>query len=153
MSKMCFKLESFVNFPGARNALNHCAGTESHIWIGIKLDQSVTSQGISPLYRLRTTESHVKGTIITANTLNSHEWISSFLASQDALEVIVWVSESHCWTELTDVTLVSEDTYWGLYWETLIFNDTYGGDVREIVVLIMEVDKVVDEVTDMEIDK
>ena len=59
----------------------------------------------------------------------------------------------HCWTDLTDVTLVSEDTYWGLYWETLIFNDTYGGDVREIVVLIMEVDKVVDEVTDMEIDK
>ena len=34
-----------------------------------------------------------------------------------------------------------------------IINDTYGGDVREIVVLIMEVDKVVDEVTDMEIDK
>ena len=59
----------------------------------------------------------------------------------------------HCWTELTDVTLVSEDTYWRLYWETLIINDTYGGDVREIVVLIMEVDKVVDEVTDMEIDK
>ena len=79
------------------------------------------------------------------------------LASQDALEVIVWmsqsVSQSHCWTELTDVTLVSEDTYWRLYWETLIINDTYGGDVREIVVLIMEVDKVVDEVTDMEIDK
>ena len=77
-----------------------------------------------------------------------------FLASQDALEVIVWVSE---WvsqsvtlrTELTDVTLVSEDTYWRLYWMTLIINDTYGGDVREIVVLIMEVD----EVTDMEIDK
>ena len=38
--------------------------------------------------------------------------------------------------------------------EWLIINDdTYGGDVREIVVLIMEVDKVVDEVTDMEIDK
>ena len=36
--------------------------------------------------------------------------------------------------------------------ETLVINDTYGGDVREIVVLIMEVDKVVDEVTDMEID-
>ena len=36
--------------------------------------------------------------------------------------------------------------------ETLVIN-TYGGDVREIVVLIMEVDKVVDEVTDMEIDK
>ena len=29
----------------------------------------------------------------------------------------------------------------------------YGGDVTEIVVLIMEVDMVVDEVTDMEIDK
>ena len=52
------------------------------------------------------------------------------------------------------MTLVSEDTYWRLYWEALIINDTYyGGDVREIVVLIMEVDKVVDEVTDMEIDK
>ena len=46
----------------------------------------------------------------------------SFLASQDALEVIVWVSQ---WvsewvtlrTELTDVTLVSEDTYWRLYWQ------------------------------------
>ena len=77
-----------------------------------------------------------------------------FLASQDALEVIVSLSE---WvtlrTELTDVTLVREDTYWRLYWETLIINDTYGGDVRVIVVLIMEVDKVVDEVTDMEIDK
>ena len=36
--------------------------------------------------------------------------------------------------------------------ETLVINDTYGGDVREIAVLIMEVDKVVDEVTDMEID-
>ena len=51
------------------------------------------------------------------------------------------------------MTLESEDTYWRLNWETLIINDTYGGDVREIVVLIMEVDKVVDEVTDMEIDK
>ena len=37
--------------------------------------------------------------------------------------------------------------------ETLVINVTYGGDVREIAVLIMEVDKVVDEVTDMEIDK
>ena len=37
--------------------------------------------------------------------------------------------------------------------ETLVINDTHGGDVREIVVLIMEVDKVVDEMTDMEIDK
>ena len=37
--------------------------------------------------------------------------------------------------------------------KTLAIDDTYGGDVREIVVLIMEVDKVVNEVTDMEIDK
>ena len=37
--------------------------------------------------------------------------------------------------------------------KTLVINDTNGGDVREIAVLIMEVDKVVDEVTDMEIDK
>ena len=37
--------------------------------------------------------------------------------------------------------------------ETLAINDTYEDVVREIVVLIMEVDKVVDEVTDMEIDK
>ena len=37
--------------------------------------------------------------------------------------------------------------------ETMVINDTYGGDVREIVVLIMEVDKLADEVTDMEIDK
>ena len=36
--------------------------------------------------------------------------------------------------------------------ETLTINDTYGGDVREFVVLIMEVDKVADEVTNMEID-
>ena len=37
--------------------------------------------------------------------------------------------------------------------ETLVFNDTHGGDVREIMLLIMEVDEVVNEVTDMEIDK
>ena len=37
--------------------------------------------------------------------------------------------------------------------KTLVINDTYGGDVREIVVLVMEVDKVANEVTDMEIDK
>ena len=36
---------------------------------------------------------------------------------------------------------------------TVAIGDTYGGDVREIVVLIMEVDKVVDEMTNMEIDK
>ena len=35
----------------------------------------------------------------------------------------------------------------------LTINDTYGYDVREFVVLVMEVDKVADEVTDMEIDK
>ena len=35
----------------------------------------------------------------------------------------------------------------------LAINDTYGDDVREIVVLVMEVDKVADEVTNMEIDK
>ena len=37
--------------------------------------------------------------------------------------------------------------------ETLEIDDTYGDDVREIVVLVMEVDKVADEVTDMEDDK
>ena len=37
--------------------------------------------------------------------------------------------------------------------ETRAINDTYEDDVREIVVLFMEVDKVADEVTDMEIDK
>ena len=36
---------------------------------------------------------------------------------------------------------------------TLAINYTYGEDVREIVVLVMEVDKVADEVTDMELDK
>ena len=37
--------------------------------------------------------------------------------------------------------------------KTLVINDTYGCGVRGIVVLIMEVDKVADEVTDIEIDK
>ena len=37
--------------------------------------------------------------------------------------------------------------------ETLAIDDTYGDDVREIVVLVMEVDKVANEVTDMEVDK
>ena len=37
--------------------------------------------------------------------------------------------------------------------ETLAINDTYEDDIREIVVLGMEVDKVADEVTDVEIDK
>ena len=37
--------------------------------------------------------------------------------------------------------------------DTLVINYTYGDDVWEIVVLVMEVDKVADEVTEMEIDK
>ena len=37
--------------------------------------------------------------------------------------------------------------------ETLVIDDTYGDDVREILVLIMEVNKVIDEMTNMEIDK
>ena len=37
--------------------------------------------------------------------------------------------------------------------ETLTINGTYGGDVREFVVLVMEVDKVADEVTNMEVYK
>ena len=37
--------------------------------------------------------------------------------------------------------------------DTLAINDIYGDEVREIVVLVMEVDKVADEVTDVEIDK
>ena len=36
---------------------------------------------------------------------------------------------------------------------TLAIGYTYGDNVREIVVLVMEVDKVADEVTDVEIDK
>ena len=35
---------------------------------------------------------------------------------------------------------------------TLAIGDTYVDDVREIVVLVMEVDKVADEVTDMNVD-
>ena len=55
---------------------------------------------------------------------SSWSWSWSFLASQDALEVIgslsEWVSELLTLrTELTDVTLVSEDTYWRLYqWDS-----------------------------------
>ena len=36
---------------------------------------------------------------------------------------------------------------------TDVIGDTYGDDVKEIVVLVMEVDKVANEVTEMEIDK
>ena len=65
-----------------------------------------------------------------------------------------WVSE---WvtlrTDLTDVTLVSED----FTDKTLVINDTYKYTnvcgVREIVVLVMKVNKVADEVTAIEIDK
>ena len=61
-------------------------------------------------------------------------------------------------TDLTDVTLVSV-THWvkipteDYTDKTLAIDDTYEDDVREIVVLVMEVDKVVDEVTDVEIDQ
>ena len=37
--------------------------------------------------------------------------------------------------------------------EILAIDDTCGDDVREIVELVMEVDKVANEVTDMEIDE
>ena len=37
--------------------------------------------------------------------------------------------------------------------KSLVINDNYGSCAREIVVLIMEVDKVADEVTEMEVDK
>ena len=37
--------------------------------------------------------------------------------------------------------------------KTLVIDDTYGSGVWETVVLIMEVDKVANEVTDMNIDK
>ena len=37
--------------------------------------------------------------------------------------------------------------------KTLVINDTYGSCAREIVMLIMEVDKVAGEVADMEVDK
>ena len=37
--------------------------------------------------------------------------------------------------------------------KTLVINDSYGCGLRDIVVLIMEVNKVADEVTDMEVDK
>ena len=37
--------------------------------------------------------------------------------------------------------------------KTLVIYDTYGSGAWEIVVLIMEVDKVADEVTNMNIDK
>ena len=91
---------------------------------------------------------------LIVTSITETAWSTERPSFLDALEVIVWVSQSVTLrTELTDVTLASEDTYRRLYWETLIINDTYRGDVREIVVLIMEVDKVVDEVTDMEIDK
>ena len=54
-----------------------------------------------------------------------------FLASQDALEVIVWVNPSLTLrTELTDLTLVSEDTPEEFTDATLAIYDTYGDDVR-----------------------
>ena len=48
-------------------------------------------------------------------------------------------------TELTDVTLVSEDTYWGLYWCN--FGDWwYHNKEMKIGVIDMEDDKVADRV-------
>ena len=57
--------------------------------------------------------------------------------------------------DFTDETLAIDDLVVKFLTNTsgLVINDTYGSCAREIVVLIMEVDKVVDEVTDMEIDK
>ena len=82
-----------------------------------------------------------------------------FLSSQDALKVMLvsqWVSESVSHTVEPSwlmwpwwVKIPTED----FPDKTLVINDTYRGDVREIVVLIMALDKVVNEVTDMEIDK
>ena len=79
-----------------------------------------------------------------------------FLASPDAIEVM-FVTYS-----LTESALALTLLMWP-WWvkiptedftdETLVSEDTYGDDVREIVVLVMEVDKVADEVTDVEIDK
>ena len=67
-----------------------------------------------------------------------------FLASWDAIEAM-WVRDrvSHC-TNFTDATLVIEDNYWGLYW-------CDSGDWWYL--LVMEVDKVVDEVAKVEVDK
>ena len=42
--------------------------------------------------------------------------VRGFLASQDALEVMLVSELLTLRTKLTDVTLVSEDTDWGLYW-------------------------------------
>ena len=61
-----------------------------------------------------------------------------------------WVGES---IDSTDVTLLVKIPSEDFTDETLAINDTYEDDVREIVVLVMEVDKVADEVTDVEIDK
>ena len=55
---------------------------------------------------------------------NLRFWLDDlhFLASEDALEVMYvseWVSQSvneGTDTDFTDVTLVSDDTYWRLYW-------------------------------------
>ena len=62
--------------------------------------------------------------------------------------------------DFTNETLAIDDTHggWQGGWHgienvTVAIGDTYGDDVREIVVLVMEVDKVADEVIDMEIDK
>ena len=52
--------------------------------------------------------------IVSPSFLFIYFW---FLASQDALEVMFLSELLTLRTKLTDVTLVSEDTYWGLYWQ------------------------------------
>ena len=59
--------------------------------------------------------------ILTAGKTKSNSWWEESsllcLASQDALEVMESVSHSvYVSTDLTDVTLVSDDTYWRLDW-------------------------------------
>ena len=57
----------------------------------------------------------------------THTWYLSFLASPDALEVIVvtdWLTDLFSVsTDLTDVTLVSDDTYWS--WQKLSTDGIY----------------------------
>ena len=73
----------------------------------------------------------------------------NFLALEVIMSVSEWIYE-RSWLMWPWWVKISTEDFTD---KTLVINDTYGGDVREIAVLIMEVDKVVDEVTDMEIDK
>ena len=65
----------------------------------------------------------------------------SFLASWDAIEAMFVNDSQHLRADFTDVTLVSEDIYWKLYW--CDSGDHYGDNVREVVIGVeMEVDEV-----------